>query len=122
MGLDKIAEKGVLYEGLGVLGGGSILGGLVLGAVAVFIIDRKFTKAAAFALVGAVLTFLGFMHGEAIGFGESPVVAAGYLSVSAILYACAKYASTVPVAASHHEEEAAHGAVAAVAVAAPAAE
>jgi AGZA family xanthine/uracil permease-like MFS transporter len=111
VGLDKIAEKGVLYEGLSVLGGGSILGGLVLGAVGVFIIDRKFTKAAAFALVGAVLTFLGFMHGEAIGFGESPIVALGYLSVSAILFACAKYASTVPLAASHHEEAAPHGAL-----------
>ena len=81
----------------------------VLGAVGVFIIDRKFTQAAAFALVGAALTFLGFKHGEAIGFGESPVVALGYLSVSAILFACAKYASTVPLPAGHHEEEAPHG-------------
>ena len=40
-----------------------------------FIIDRKFAKASAFALVGAVLTFFGFMHGEAIGFGQTPVVA-----------------------------------------------
>src|SRR3954447_11071176 len=39
VGLDKIAEKGVLYQGLSVLGGGSILGGLVLGAIGVFIID-----------------------------------------------------------------------------------
>jgi adenine/guanine/hypoxanthine permease len=49
-----------------VLGGGSILGGLVLGAIAVFIIDRAFAKAAGFALAGAALTFFGFMHGEAV--------------------------------------------------------
>src|SRR6185295_12982013 len=98
VGLDKMAEKGVLYHGLQVLGGGSILGGLVLGAIGVFIIDRKFTKAAAFAAAGAALTFLGFMHGEAIGLGESPVVAAGYLSVAGILLGCARYASTVPLA------------------------
>src|SRR3954454_6676701 len=35
----KLANQGVLYDGLRVLGGGSILGGLILGAVAVFVID-----------------------------------------------------------------------------------
>ena len=37
----------MLYDGLHVLGGGSILGGLILGAIAVFIIDRNFMKAPA---------------------------------------------------------------------------
>ena len=59
----------MLYHGLAIMGGGAILGGLVLGAIAAFVIDRAFRKAAAFALAGAVLTFFGFMHGEAIGFG-----------------------------------------------------
>ena len=62
----------MLYHGLAVLGGGAILGGLVLGAIAVFIIEREFRKAAAFALAGAVLTFFGFMHGEAIGIAQTP--------------------------------------------------
>ena len=70
VGVDKLGQQGVLYDGLHVLGGGSILGGLILGAIAVFIIDRKFAKAAGFALAGAVLTFFGFMHGEKIGFGQ----------------------------------------------------
>ena len=39
----------MLYHGLAILGGGSILAGVVLGAIAVFIIDRKFIKAAGFA-------------------------------------------------------------------------
>ena len=46
-------------------------------------------KAAAFALVGAVLTFFGFMHGEEIGFGESPGHGARYLGVARVLFACA---------------------------------
>ena len=66
----KMRAQGVLYDGLHVLGGGSILGGLILGAIAVFIIDRNFAKAAGFALAGAVLTFFGFMHGEQIGIGS----------------------------------------------------
>ena len=39
----------MLYHGLEVLGGGAILAGLVLGAIGVFIIERKFVQAAAFA-------------------------------------------------------------------------
>ena len=34
VGIDKLAQVGVLYHGLAMLGGGAILGGLVLGAIA----------------------------------------------------------------------------------------
>lgn len=86
VGLDKLGQVGVLYHGLGVLGGGSILGGLMLGAIAVFIIDRQFVRGACFALAGALLTFFGFMHGEAIGLAESPVVVVGYGLVAVGLF------------------------------------
>jgi AGZA family xanthine/uracil permease-like MFS transporter len=101
-------NQGVLYHGLHVLGGGSILGGLVLGAIAVFVIDRRFMNAAAFAGAGAVLTFFGFMHGEKIGVGETPVVAASYLIVAVLLFVCAKV--TVPAAAPAEVESEASGA------------
>ena len=96
VGLDKMANVGVLYHGLEVLGGGATLAGIVLAAIAVFIIDREFNKAAAFAVTGAVLSFFGLIHGEAIGFARSPAVAVSYLAVAAILMACAKFAVTVP--------------------------
>ena len=85
VGLDKLAQVGVLYQGLAIMGGGAILGGLVLGAIAAFVIDGALRKAAAFALAGAVLTFFGFMHGEAIGIAQSPLVALSYLAVAGIL-------------------------------------
>jgi AGZA family xanthine/uracil permease-like MFS transporter len=88
----KLENKGVLYQGLQVLGDGAILGGLILGAMAVCIIDRNFRKASGFAVAGAILTFFGFMHGERIGIGQAPVVALSYLAVSAILFGCAKFA------------------------------
>lgn len=97
----KMANEGVLYNGLQVLGGGSILAGLILGAIAVYIIDRKFLYAAGFALGGAVLTFFGFMHGERIGIAQTPIVAVSYLIVSGILFGCAKL---VVVAAKPAEE------------------
>ena len=94
VGFDKLAQTGVLYQGLAVLGEGAILGGLILGAIAAFVIDRAFAKAAAFALAGAVLTFFGFMHSEAIGVGQMPAVAVSYLLTAVFLYGCAKL--TVP--------------------------
>jgi hypothetical protein len=41
IGFDKLGQVGVLYHGLEVLGGGSILTGLILGAVGVFVIERN---------------------------------------------------------------------------------
>src|SRR5215831_15438312 len=104
VGLDKLGQTGVLYHGLEVLGGGAILGGLILGAIGVFIIEREFIKAAAFAAAGAALTFFGFIHGEKIGFGQTPVVAVSYLAVAAVLLYCAKFAQVVarPVEIEEH--------------------
>ncbi|HEX7668213.1 MAG TPA: hypothetical protein VF395_01450 [Polyangiaceae bacterium] len=112
VGLDKLGQVGVLYKGLSVLGGGSILGGLVLGAIAAFIIDREFTKASAFAVAGSVLTFFGFMHGEAIGIGQTPTVAVSYLAVAGVLFMC-KYAAVSEKPAEVPNEAHEHLAVAA---------
>ncbi len=99
-----LPQQGVLYHGLEVMGGGSILTGLVLGAIGVFVIERDFAKASAFALAGAVLTYFGFMHGEAVGIGGglgvTPAVALAYAVVAAMLLGLAK-SDSIPV--SHSE-------------------
>jgi adenine/guanine/hypoxanthine permease len=87
----KLGQVGVLYRGLEVMGGGSILTGLVLGAIGVFIIERDFIKAAAFALTGAVFTFFGFMHGEAVGLAVTPSVAIAYAAVAVFLFGLGRY-------------------------------
>jgi AGZA family xanthine/uracil permease-like MFS transporter len=89
--IGKMAQNGVLFHGLEVMGGGSILTGLVLGAIGVFIIDRKFLNASYFAAAGAVLTFFGFMHGEQIGIAVTPSVATAYAIVAAFLLGLSKY-------------------------------
>jgi AGZA family xanthine/uracil permease-like MFS transporter len=105
--MDKLVanmrDQGVAYRGLATLGGGSILGGLILGAIAVCIIDRHFSKAAGFAFAGSALTFFGFMHGERIGIGQTPVVAVSYLAVSGLLLACSKFAVVAPKPAEEPE-------------------
>src|SRR6187549_82786 len=104
VGMEKLGQVGVLYEGLALMGGGAILGGLVLGAIAVFVIERKLFKASLTALVGAALTFFGFMHGETIGFGVTPVVALAYAGVAAFLFGCAKFATvSEPASEPVHE-------------------
>ncbi|MDA8110461.1 MAG: regulator [Betaproteobacteria bacterium] len=78
VGAAKLAGSGLVYHGMALLGGGAVLAGLVLGAMAAFIIDRKFTQAAMYAFAGAVLSFFGFIHGSQLGFGVSPLIALGY--------------------------------------------
>ncbi|MES1172568.1 MAG: regulator [Bacteroidota bacterium] len=109
VGLDKLGQVGVLYHGLSILGGGAILGGVILAAIAVFVIERQFKRAATFATVGAVLTFFGFMHGEAIGVGETPVVALAYMGVAGLLMGCARFAHVAPKPVEADEDEEAHG-------------
>jgi len=108
VGFDKLGQVGVLYRGLETLGGGATLAGIILAAIIVFIIEREFVKAAAFALAGAVLTFFGFIHGEAIGIGSSVPVAVSYVAVAAILFACAKHAEPATATEATGAEAAGH--------------
>ena len=103
VGMGKLAQVGVLYGGLQTLGGGATLAGIVLGAITVFIIDREFGKAAAFAAAGMVLTFFGFIHSEGIGIARSPEVTVAYLGVAAILFCCSKYGAVKPLSIDMHE-------------------
>jgi AGZA family xanthine/uracil permease-like MFS transporter len=96
VGLDKLGQVGVLYKGLETLGGGATLAGIILGAITVFIIDREFDKASAFAVAGAILTFFGFIHGEGIGIAREPAVAVAYVAVAAVLFTCSRYATFIP--------------------------
>jgi AGZA family xanthine/uracil permease-like MFS transporter len=79
VGLEKLAATGVLYHGLETLGGGSVLAGMVLGAIAAFIVDHRLRTAAIWAFVGAVLAYIGLIHGSQLGWAVSPLVALGYV-------------------------------------------
>jgi adenine/guanine/hypoxanthine permease len=103
LGVETLAQNSVLYDGMSTLGGGATLVGIIIGSITVFMIDQKFMKAAAFAGVGAVLTFFGLMHSDAIGIAMTPKVAAGYLFVGVVLLLMAKYATVAakPVEVHH---------------------
>jgi adenine/guanine/hypoxanthine permease len=103
VGIDKLGNVGVLYHGLELMGGGAILTGLVLGAIGVFIIERQFAHAAAFAAAGAVLTYFGLMHGESIGLGNglgvTPSVVLAYGLTAVFLYGCSRSSLAAPIEA-----------------------
>jgi len=101
---EKMLGQGIFYRGLEVLGNGSVLAGLVLGAAVACIIDRQLLKAAGFTLAGAIMTFFGLMHASEIGIVKSPMVSVAYLLVSALLASCAKYAVPGPVEIEGPEE------------------
>ena len=102
--IGKMANVGIMYHGLSILGGGSILAGVILGATTTFIIDRDFSKAAAFAAAGGCLTFLGLMHGEEVGAFQNPGVVAAYFVVAVVLFGCAKFSALAPITSSADDE------------------
>jgi AGZA family xanthine/uracil permease-like MFS transporter len=81
-----LEQNGVMYDGLRALGNGAILSGLIIGAIVVFLIDHKPRLAAAYALAGAVLAYFGFIHGDQVGIGVSPAIAAGYLLMAVLCF------------------------------------
>jgi AGZA family xanthine/uracil permease-like MFS transporter len=100
----SLQQVGILYKGLSILGGGSILAGVVLGSITTFIADRDFSKASAFAVAGGVLTFFGLMHGEEVGAFENAPVVVTYLVVASFLFMASRFAVAVPAAAAAHAE------------------
>ncbi len=90
VGMAALGQVGVVYSGLATLGGGSVLAGMVLGAMAVFIIDRRFTSAAVVAFIGAVFSFIGLIHGPHLGWMVSPLVALGYVMFGIVCLAMSR--------------------------------
>ena len=81
----KLSDAGaIVYHGMVRFGGGATLAGLMLGAIAVFIIDREFRNATIFAVGAAVLSFFGLIHGEQVGIGVNLDIVVGYLLMAGL--------------------------------------
>jgi adenine/guanine/hypoxanthine permease len=92
VGVDALANGGVLYGGLATLGSGSVLVGMILGSICVFLIDRKFIHAAIACTVGGVLTLVGLIHADKVHVFSNPKIALGYglAAVTCLGYAAMK--------------------------------
>lgn len=89
IGLATLDGANVLYRGLETLGGGAVLAGLMLGAIAVFVIEKRYNWAAVYAGVAAFLSFFGFIHGAQLAINASPTVTFGYGVMTLIFVAMA---------------------------------
>jgi AGZA family xanthine/uracil permease-like MFS transporter len=69
----------VVYHGMARFGGGAVLAGLMLGAIAVFIIDKDFRNASIYSIGAAILSFFGLIHGTVIGVAVNLDIVAGYV-------------------------------------------
>lgn len=87
MGSQALNGAGVVYDGLLALGHGAVLAGMVLGAIAAFVIDRKFLWAASYAAFGAVLASVGLIHGAKVELFADLKIALGYLLFAGVFAA-----------------------------------
>jgi AGZA family xanthine/uracil permease-like MFS transporter len=78
VGQAKLANAGVIYDGLHALGNGATLAGMVLGAIAVYLIDRRFYHAAGFCAAGGILCIVGLIHGNQVHVFSNKSIALGY--------------------------------------------
>jgi len=87
VGTEALGNAGVVYEGLLKLGEGAVLAGMLLGAVAVFMIDRRFVMAAIYSFLGAGLATVGLIHGAEVSLDFESVqmkLALGYLLMGVV--------------------------------------
>ena len=82
---DVLASEGIPLLGWERLQGGDILVGMVLASITIFLIDKKFFKAAIYSFAAAVLAYFGFIHAAEIGIGTGSEVALGYVMVGLVL-------------------------------------
>ena len=78
VGQANLSNAGVIYDGMHALGNGAVLAGMVLGGIAVFLIDRRFYHAAVFCLAGAGLSIIGLIHGDKVHVFTNGKIALGY--------------------------------------------
>ena len=103
VGDEALDGAGVVYDGLHMLGQGAILAGLVLGAIVASSSTSGSSGRRSSPVSGAVLSFVGLIHGERIEWNANGPVALGYLFVAAI---CAVFALGRPAPRVPEPEEA----------------
>jgi AGZA family xanthine/uracil permease-like MFS transporter len=90
---EKAFSGSLALRGMIVLERGFLFSAMILSAMSVFLIERRFISASVWALVAAVLAFFGVIHAYEVtpggvvspfGFAAAPRVALGYLLMAAV--------------------------------------
>ena len=86
-----LSGNGVPFEGWQRLSQGDIIIAMVISATVYYIIDKRYKKAAAYCLVGAILSFFGIIHSSTFGFNCAPMVTVAYLGAMVVLLIMTAY-------------------------------
>jgi adenine/guanine/hypoxanthine permease len=98
LGAETLGKAGLVYDGMAMLGGGAILAGMVLGAIAAFVIDRDFRSALIYCIAGAALSAIGFIHGTQLEVTRTTLMmASGYLVLGAVIWVLSRGEAPSPV-------------------------
>jgi AGZA family xanthine/uracil permease-like MFS transporter len=84
IGFGLLEGNGLNYFGMMNLGAGSIIVGMILGSIAVYIIDHKFIHAAFTTIIAAILTFLGIIHSGVVTVNANLEMTIGYLLITTL--------------------------------------
>jgi len=77
-------SAGLNYLGASALGTGAVVIGVILASITVFIIDRKFLKAALVCGIAAVLSFFGVIHANQLAINANLGMFIGYIAAGLI--------------------------------------
>jgi AGZA family xanthine/uracil permease-like MFS transporter len=94
IGYGALDIAGLNYQGMLNLGAGSIIVGIILGSMAVYIIDHKFFHSTIVALVAALLSFFGIIHAGTVGVNMNMGMTIGYILMALIFFGYNLYYKT----------------------------
>lgn len=79
-------DTSVHWRSLQALANGFLLLVLVISAVLVEMVDRRFTFASVWCLIAAGLSWIGLLHGSRLGWGVGPQATLGWLIAAVVMY------------------------------------
>ncbi len=80
-----MSGNGVPFLGWLRLSQGDFISSMLLAATIIYIIDKRYMRAAAFSLITGVLAFFGIIHAATFGINSSPAMTIGYIGMAAVL-------------------------------------
>jgi AGZA family xanthine/uracil permease-like MFS transporter len=88
-------DTSVHWRSLQALANGFLLLVLVISAVLVEMVDRRFTFASVRCLIAAGLSWIGLLHGSRLGWGVGPQATLGWLIAAVVMYSARWWSAEV---------------------------
>ncbi len=81
-----MSGNGVPFLGWLRLSQGDFISSMLIAAAVIYIIDKRYLRAACFCLITALLSFFGIIHAATFGINSAPEMTIGYIGMAIILF------------------------------------